>query len=446
MSRASIFVAAVVLALAPTAAFAQPLQAPPPPKPAQYETTGWTLLGEQTVQGKRDKDAILVGKYEGKFDQLQLVVLDSDIELKDLTVHFGNGEKWSPALKTSFKEGQRSKIIDLPGNNRTINKIELLYANTPGGGKAKVAVYGRDKKTAKPQLPPNGNPGPLPPSMPVFDSKGWTMLGEQSVDGRRDKDTIKVSKYAGQFDQLTMVVLDSDLELRDFVIKFGDNDKEKWSPNFKQVFKEGQRTRVIDLPGKDRVIKKIDLSYANIAGGGKAKVQIWARDAGRKAPEIKPVVWENKGWTFLGKKTVDNWRDRDHLDVKDRNGYTEVMFVVAGSDVQLNSVVITLGNNEKFTMPSSVVFKEGTRTAPIDIPGKVRMIKSIDFAYANLPGGGRAQVEVWARKKGTGAPTPVPAAGTNPTTQAPPPTQAPPTQAPPPPPPNPPVVRDHRTN
>src|SRR4051812_16893010 len=335
------------------------------------DTKGWVLLGEQTVQGKRDKDTILVGKYEGKFDQLQLVVLDSDIDLKEMTVFFANGEKWSPALKQSFKEGQRSKQIDLPGNNRTINKIELRYANTPGGGKAKVAVYGRDKKLAT--LPPNGNPGPMPPApAPAFDSKGWTLLGEQTVDGRRDKDTIKVGKYAGQFDQLTMVVTDSDLELRDFVVKFGDNDKERWSPNLKHIFKEGQRSRAIDLPGRDRVIKKIELSYANIAGGGKAKVAVYGRDTGRKVVEIKPIVWENKGWTFLGKTTVDGWRDRDHLDVNQPNPFTEVMFVVGGSDVELKNVTITLGNGEKFSIPSSVVFKEGTRTAPIDIPGKVR--------------------------------------------------------------------------
>src|ERR1043165_1090730 len=176
----------------------------------------------------------------------------------------------------------------------------------------------------------------MPPAPPAFDSKGWTMLGEQSVDGRRDKDTIKVGKYAGQFDQLTMVVLDSDLELRDFVIKFGDNDKERWSPNLKHVFKEGQRSRTIDLPGKDRVIRKIELSYANLPGGGKAKVQIYARDTGRKPVEIKPVVWDSKGWTMLGKRTVDGWHDRDRIDVKDPNGFTAVMFVVAGSDVQIN--------------------------------------------------------------------------------------------------------------
>lgn len=428
MAKASLFIAAVMLAAAP--AYAD--RATPPPA---IDTTGWSLLGEQTVQGKRDKDVITVGRYEGKFDQLQLVVLDSDIELKDLTVTFTNGEKWSPALRQSFREGQRSRVIDLPGNNRTIAKIELLYANTPGGGRAKVAVYGRDKKG-----PVRPEPRPMAPV--VFDAKGWTLLGEQWVDGRRDKDTIKVSKYASKFDQLTLVVSDSDLELKDFVVKFGDGAKDKWSPRLQHIFKEGQRSRVIDLPGQDRIIKKIDLSYANILGGGRAKVAVYARNTGRQPVEIKPVVWENRGWTFLGKDTVDGWRDNDRITVKDSKPYTEVMFVVGGSDVELRNVTITLGNNEKYSLPSNVVFKEGTRTSPIDIPGKLRKIKFIDFSYANLPGGGRATVEVWARKKGEGSGT-----ATH---------QGPSTPPPPPPPSNatnspngnpgvvPPIVRDHR--
>ena len=34
---------------------------------------------------------------------------------------------------------------------------------------------------------------------------------------------------------------------------------------------------LLDFPGDERVIKFIDLKYANIAGGGKAKVQVWAK-------------------------------------------------------------------------------------------------------------------------------------------------------------------------
>jgi hypothetical protein len=377
-----------------------------------FDGKGWTMLGTRSVDGKKDRDTIDVAKYTGKFDTMTVVVLNSDIDLNDLTITFGNGDKWSPKLKHSFKEGTRSKAFDLPGDDRVISKIDLLYTNKAGGGKATVEVWAKDSGR-KP--PVGGNP---PPSGGAFDKTGWTFLGDRTVDGRRDKDSIKVGKYEGRFDQVTMVVSDSDLELKDLTFVFGGG--EKWSPHVAHFFKEGARSRAIDLPGNNRVISRIDLNYANLPGGGKARVELYGRDLKRPAPPpIVPVTWENKGWTFLGKSTVDGWRDRDHINVLIGGPYTEVMFVVAGSDVELSNIVITLGNKEKFEMKDKVVFKEGTRTSPIDIPGKLRKIKSIDFAYANLPGGGRASVEVWARKKGTGADP-----GSTP--------------------PNPPVVRDHK--
>jgi hypothetical protein len=33
----------------------------------------------------------------------------------------------------------------------------------------------------------------------------------------------------------------------------------------------------------------------------------------------------------------------------------------------------------------------------IDLPGGARSIKKVEFRYGNLPGGGRAQLELWAR-------------------------------------------------
>src|SRR5688572_926673 len=132
------FVVTAVLAAAALPAYAQQPQQPARSQ-AAFDDRGWTLLGTQEVAGKRDRDTILVGKHEGKFDMLAIVVTDSDVELKDVTVIFGNGDKWSPGgLKHLFKEGQRSRAIDLPGNDRSIAKIDLLYANTPGGGRAKV--------------------------------------------------------------------------------------------------------------------------------------------------------------------------------------------------------------------------------------------------------------------------------------------------------------------
>jgi hypothetical protein len=32
----------------------------------------------------------------------------------------------------------------------------------------------------------------------------------------------------------------------------------------------------------------------------------------------------------------------------------------------------------------------------IDLPGDARVIRSVEFRYGNLPGGGRAKAELWA--------------------------------------------------
>lgn len=389
------------------------------PSGGAWDSRGWTLLGGQTVDGRRDRDTLIVGRYQGRFDQLTMVVSDSDLDLQDFTVVFGNGDRWSPKLKHGFKEGQRSKVIDLPGDDRTISKIELAYRNTPGGGRAKVEVYGKDTGRRP------GGPGPGKPPV-AWDNSGWTLLGSQSVNGRRDKDTIRVGRYAGKFDQLTLVVSDSDLDLRQFTVTFTNG--QRWSPSVAtHTFREGSRSRAIDLPGKDRTIARVDLAYANLPGGGNAKVELYGRDQKRpEPPPITPVVWESRGWTMIGKSTVDGWRDRDTLNVRANVPFSELMFVVAGSDVEVNNITVTFGNNEKLALPDKVVFREGTRTAPLDLPGQLRKIKAIQFAYANLPGGGRASLEVWARAKPGAQPTP------------PPPVQRP-TQ-----PPAPPVVRDHR--
>jgi len=381
----------------------QPPPPPPPPPPQQaFDSTGWTLLGSQTVDGHRDRDSIVVGKHEGKFDQLTLVVVDSDLELNDFLITFHNNQTFQPNVRHTFREGSRSRVIDLPGNDRFIKRIDLRYANIPGGGKARVEVWGRNVKNAPP--PP---PGPRPPSGPAWDSTGWTMLGSQTVSGhggKADKDVIHVGKHEGRYDELTMVVTDSDLELVDFVVTFGNN--ETFRPNVKHTFREGARTRAIDLPGNTRTIKKIE-TYANLPGGGKARVELWGRQragggGGGAAPPAP--VFDSKGWTLLGSQTVSGRGGKADKDVivvgKQEGRFDQLTMVVTDSDLDLLDLVVTFGNNTTFQPKVKHVFKEGARSRVIDLPGNDRFIKQIELTYTNLPGGGKARVEVWGRNVG----------------------------------------------
>ena len=117
----------------------QPAPAPPP----VWESSGWTLLGEQTVNGKNDRDKIQVGRDEGRFRQITMVVLDSDLELTELEIKFGNGKPFRPEARHFFRENTRTRVIDLPGDSRIIKWIELRYRNLPGGGRARVQVWGK---------------------------------------------------------------------------------------------------------------------------------------------------------------------------------------------------------------------------------------------------------------------------------------------------------------
>lgn len=230
-----------------------------------WDSKGWVKLGEREVNGKLDHDRIEVGKADGKFTKLTLYVEKSDLELLDFEVTFGNKEKWHPEVRHVFKEGSRTRVIDLPGDERVIKSIDLKYKNLPGGGRARVEVWGWKAESAA-----AGKPAPF-----SWDSKGWAMLGEREVNGKVDHDRIEVGRHEGKFSKLTLVVLDSDIELLDFEVKFAKG--KPWHPEVRQVFKEGSRTRVIDFPGDERTIQFIDFKYKNLPGGGRAKVQVWAK-------------------------------------------------------------------------------------------------------------------------------------------------------------------------
>lgn len=114
----------------------------------RWDPKGWVKLGEQTVNGRVDRDRIRVGRHEGKFSKLTIVVENSDLELLDLDVVFANGQKFNAPVRHYFREGSRSRVIDLPGDDRTIKTIELKYKNTRGGGNARVEVWGWKTESA----------------------------------------------------------------------------------------------------------------------------------------------------------------------------------------------------------------------------------------------------------------------------------------------------------
>ena len=103
-------------------------------------------------------------------------------------------------------------------------------------------------------------------------------------------------------------------------------------------------------------------------------------------------------WNKLGERWVDGTRDRDVIPVGGRDGaYRRIMIVVENSALEMHDVVVHFGDGSAFSPPTRHVFAANTRSHVIDLPGTRRNIHSVEFRYGNLPGGGRAQAELWAQ-------------------------------------------------
>jgi len=102
------------------------------------------LLGERTVAFKADHDVIQVGAYEGLFTSLFFVVEKNDIQIYNLVVTYGNGERERFDTRLNFAADTRSRSLPFDGGRRRIRTIAFTY-KTVGSwveGRARVLVYG----------------------------------------------------------------------------------------------------------------------------------------------------------------------------------------------------------------------------------------------------------------------------------------------------------------
>ena len=104
---------------------------------------------------------------------------------------------------------------------------------------------------------------------------GWEQLGVLTVNGSNDRDSLPVGRSEGLFAALRIHVNNSALRMHNIVVVFADGTT--YSPDTRLVFNAGSTSSVIDLPGTRRAIRRVDFRYTDLAGGGRAQVEVWGR-------------------------------------------------------------------------------------------------------------------------------------------------------------------------
>ena len=351
----------------------------------------YELLGERKVDFGADKDTIQVSGKEGRYVSLIIGVMDGNLEMFDIKITFGNGDTHSPEVRHSFKQGERSRQLDLPGEARVINKVEFKYKSKLRKGKAAVKLFG------KPADGSGDKPGPDKPDKGDWKEhlpkshEGYHLLGSREVSFVADHDTIEVTASEGRFTAIVLGVVEGDLEMWNIKVVFGNG--EDFSPELRANFDSKSRSRVIDLPGGNRVIKKVSFFYKSKFREGKATIKVHGRPA---AVDDRYV-----GFKHIGSREVDLAKDKDVLTVGASKGsFTGFMIEVENADLEMKEITITMGNGKQHEPGTRFEFKEDSRSRVIDFPGKQgRTIERIVFKYSTKGRkDGKAKVNVYGRE------------------------------------------------
>jgi len=104
----------------------------------------WVSLGSKKVNFGLDRDVIHVSYRDNLLTAIKILVNDGALNMHKCTVYFENGGQQEVELRHNFAAGSNSRVIDLKGNKRNIDRIEFWYdTKNAANRKAEVQVWGR---------------------------------------------------------------------------------------------------------------------------------------------------------------------------------------------------------------------------------------------------------------------------------------------------------------
>lgn len=110
----------------------------------------------------------------------------------------------------------------------------------------------------------------------VIPAQAWTVLGSAKVHGSADYDEIWVTASRGDFTAIKLVVENEGIDFDRVVVHFANGGKDEMI--IRNFIPAGGETRVLDLKGGDRVIRKVVFYYkSNALTRKKGKVILYGR-------------------------------------------------------------------------------------------------------------------------------------------------------------------------
>lgn len=374
----------------------------------------WVLLGEQRVGFRVDRDTINIGDGNARFSELRIVAENNEVHLINLRLVYQNGYAEDFKVDRLLRPGAEALPVDLKGERSYLKQIEMTYRARPSfEGRAVVKVYGELRGG-------RGGPGPMA-------GGDFEVIDTQRVGRDRDEiATFDLGRRDGRFSAIRFRAEDGGIRIKSVRVTFGNNETQ--TVDVGDRLDEGEQTKIIDLEGDRRFIRRIEVeARARRGSRGEAKIAVLGRkdsergmdrgrdrdddrrgDRGRDRDDNVFERGRKEEWVSLGVQKANMLgADNDTFTVGREAGlFRAIRAHVEKQDVRFLGMTIVYANGEREDVPLSGVIRAGETSQPFDLKGRERAIESITFKYRaklSLKGSGRVELQGlrhgWFRKR-----------------------------------------------
>lgn len=217
--------------------------------------------------------------------------------------------------------------------------------------------------------------------------RDWVELGCQKVSFRAERDTLRVGRREGRFTAIRLFARGGDVEMLDLKVIYGGGQPD--DIRVRHVLERGERTRPLDLRGRDRSIDSIEMVYRALPNRRDREPTVCVEGlvAHAAGPAPGPVGGGRGEWVELGCQQVSLFgKDRDSVRVGRREGrFKAIRLHVRGADVEMLDLKVIYTNGQPDDIPVKHFIRAGDRTRPLDLKGWERSIDRVDMVYRTVP-------------------------------------------------------------
>ncbi len=146
--------------------------------------TRWDEIDTKRFDRSDEEVVLRPDRDSGRIGSIKLRSLGDTIEIRRITIQFGNGEDQVVRIDRRFEQGEETDAIDLEGRRRKIERVTVALDARRRPGRAGLALLGSRSEGDRDQ---DDREDP-------YARRGWSLLGEQSVGFGVDRDVINVNQ------------------------------------------------------------------------------------------------------------------------------------------------------------------------------------------------------------------------------------------------------------